>query len=359
LRISGGPEPSIFNTDCAGDPNLKSARRIAASAYLRVAKRHRVADTSFAQCCPPLPALCNAKPRICPLTDRSPSKPRAALWMAGWLTLMLIVAVAGRETTRELNVFEIMEVRSMLGFIMLYPLIHINGGLAAMKTSRPLQHIVRNLVHYAAQLGWFFALTLIPLGQVVSIEFTMPIWTAILAAGFLGERMTVSKIAAIVLGLAGVAIIVRPGTSEINPGQMIALGAAVGFGISVAMMKSLTRTEPTLRIIFWMIVIQGATGFFPSLYVWQWPSAYAWGWIAVIAFCGTFSHYCMARAMLHADATVVVPMDFLRVPLTAAAGWLIYSERLDIFTVLGAALILAGNLMNLRSSDRVAAPAGT
>src|ERR1700716_1762705 len=253
--------------------------------------------------------------------DRTPSKPRAALWMAGWLTLMLIVAVAGRETTRELNVFEIMEVRSVLGFVMLYPLIHINGGFAAMKTSRPLQHFARNLIHYGAQLGWFFALTLIPLGQVVSIEFTMPIWTAILAAGFLGERMTVWKITAIVLGVVGVLVIVRPAAGEINPGQLIALGAAVGFGISIAMMKSLTRTENTLAIIFWMLVIQSAAGFFPVLYVLMCPSAFAFVWIVVIAFCGTFCHYCMARAMLYADATVVLPMDFLRVPLTSAAGW--------------------------------------
>jgi drug/metabolite transporter (DMT)-like permease len=274
----------------------------------------------------------------------------AALWMAGWLALMLIVAIAGRETTRELNVFQIMEVRSILGLCMLYPLVRLSGGLAAMKTARPLQHIGRNLIHYAAQLGWFFALTLIPLGEVVSIEFTMPIWTAILAANFLGERMTVGKISAIVLGLIGVIVIVRPATGAINTGQLIALGAAVGFGISIAMMKSLTRTEKTLAIIFWMLVIQSAAGFLPALYVWRWPSAYAWGWIVVIAFCGTFSHYCMARAMLYADATVVLPMDFLRVPLSAAAGWLIYSERLDAFTLLGAALILAGNLLNLKAS---------
>jgi len=279
--------------------------------------------------------------------------------MAGWLALMLIVAIAGRETTRELNVFQIMEVRSILGFFMLYPLIRVNGGFAAMKTSRPLQHIGRNLIHYAAQLGWFFALTLIPLGQVVSIEFTMPIWTAILAASFLGERMTVWKISAIALGVVGVTVIVRPVAGEINPGQLIALGAALGFGISIAMMKSLTRTETTLTIIFWMLVIQAAAGFFPSLYIWIWPSAYAWGWIVVIAFCGTFSHYCMARAMLHADATVVVPMDFLRVPLTATAGWLIYSERLDMFTVLGAVLILTGNLLNLKAADPVPARVGT
>jgi drug/metabolite transporter (DMT)-like permease len=91
----------------------------------------------------------------------------------------------------------------------------------------------------------------------------------------------------------------------------------------------------------------------------MWPTAVTWGWIVVIAFCGTFSHYCMARAMLHADATVVLPMDFLRVPLTALVGWLIYSERLDAFTVLGAALILTGNLLNLRTADPVPARAGT
>ena len=186
--------------------------------------------------------------------DKTPSKPRAALWMAGWLALMLIVAIAGREAVRELNVFQVMEVRAILGFCILYPLVRMNGGFAAMKTARPLQHIGRNLIHYAAQLGWFFALTVIPIGQVVSIEFTMPIWTAILAASFLGERMTVWKIAAIVLGVVGVIIIVRPATGDVNPGQLIALAAAVGFGISVAMMKSLTRTEKTLTIIFWMPV---------------------------------------------------------------------------------------------------------
>jgi drug/metabolite transporter (DMT)-like permease len=283
----------------------------------------------------------------------------AALWMAGWLTLMLIVAVAGREATRELNVFQLMEMRSVIGFCMLYPLVHRAGGFAAMKTSRPLQHVGRNLVHYGAQLGWFFALTLIPIGQVVAIEFTMPIWTAILAASFLGERITVWKVLAIVLGLVGVVVIVRPASGAINPGQLIALAAAVGFGVSVAMMKSLTRTEKTLAIIFWMLVIQSAAGFFPALYAWVWPSAYTWRWVLMIAFCGTFSHYCMARAMLYADATVVLPMDFLRVPLTATAGWLIYSERLDMWTVLGAALILIGNLLNLKAANPVPAPQGT
>jgi len=291
--------------------------------------------------------------------DRTPSKPKAALWMAGWLSLMLVMAVAGRETARQLNVFQILEVRSVLGLFLLYPMIRRHGGFATLRTSRLPQHIARNLIQYGAQLGWFLALSLIPIGQVVAIEFTMPIWTAILAAAFLGERMTIWKTAAILLGIVGVVVIVRPATGEVDPGQLIALGAAVGFGVSMVLVKSLTRTESALAIIFWMLVVQLAAGFFPTLYLWVWPSAHAWGWLVVIAVCGTFSHYCLANAMRYADATVVVPMDFLRVPLTATAGWLIYSERLDMFTVLGAALILTGNLLNLKPGGPLPARAAT
>ena len=287
----------------------------------------------------------------------TPSKTMAAFWMAGWLSLTLVMAVAGREAVREMNVFQVMLVRSLLGLCMLYPMIRRSGGYATLRTTRLPQHVARNLIHYVSQLGWFFALTLIPIGQVVAIEFTMPIWTAILAASFLSERMTSWKIAAIVLGLIGVIVIVRPATGEINQGQLIALGAAIGFGVSMALVKSLTRTESALAVLFWMLVVQSVAGFLPALYVWAWPPTYVWGWVAVISVCGTFAHYCLASAMRYADATVVVPMDFLRVPLTAMVGWLLYSEQLDAWTVLGAALILFGNLLNLKPGAAVPARA--
>jgi len=290
--------------------------------------------------------------------DREPSNLKAALWMAGWLSAMTTMAVAGREATRTLDVFQIMEMRSVLGLVLLYPLIRRQGGFVTMKTTRPLQHIARNVVHYGAQFSWFMALTLIPLAQVISIEFTMPIWTAMLAAGFLGERITTWKGAAVLLGLIGVIVIVRPATGEINPGQLIALAAAIGFSISMVLVKSLTRTESALAVIFWMLVVQSTAGLAPTLYLWTWPSAHGWTWMIVIGICGTFSHYCLASAMRYADATVVVPMDFLRVPLTATAGWLLYAERLDVFTGVGAVLILAGNLLNLKAPQQAVVKAG-
>jgi drug/metabolite transporter (DMT)-like permease len=272
------------------------------------------------------------------------------MWMAGWLACLLVMAVAGRETTRELSVFQVMLMRSAIGLLMLMPLVHRSGGLRAMRTAHPWRHIFRNTAHYGAQFSWLIALSLIPLAQVISIEFTMPIWTAIFAAIFLHERVGLWKTVAVVLGLVGVAIIVRPFGGPTSSGQLIAVAAALGFAVSVIMMKVLTRTESPVAIIFWMMLIQSAMGLVPGLAAWHWPSAHIWPWIFVIAFVGTYSHYCMTRALLHADATTVVPMDFLRVPLAALMGWLIYAERIDLFTVLGAALILAGNLLNLRGA---------
>ena len=272
--------------------------------------------------------------------------------MVGWLTAMLVMAVAGREATRTLHVFQIMEMRSVLGFVLLWPLLHASGGLAAMRTHRLGRHIARNTVHYGAQFGWFLALTMIPLAQVVAIEFTMPIWTALLAVAFLGERLGAARIIAVALGLVGVTVIVRPGLEHIDPGQLIALAAAVGFAVSIILVKSLTATESAVSIIFWMLVVQSVIGIVPALLVWRTPTAQVWPWIGVIALCGTYSHYCMTQALRHADAMVIVPMDFLRVPLSAAVGWLAYRERIDLYIVLGAALILAGNALSLRAPGR-------
>jgi len=144
-----------------------------------------------------------------------------------------------------------------------------------------------------------------------------------------------------------------------DPGHLVVLGAAVCFGISMVMVKSLTRTDSVVRIIFWMLIIQSVVGLVPALYEWRNPSLGLWPWIVVIAFSGMSSHFCLARALAHADATIISPMDFLRVPLSALAGWLLYHEQIDIFTAGGALLILLGNLLNLQQKAPQAAEIAT
>lgn len=268
--------------------------------------------------------------------------------MALSIASFLAMSVAGRATTAELNVFQVLELRSVIGFFILLPLVMMSGGFAAMRTQRPFAHVARNVIHYTGQAAWLYALTLIPLAVLISIEFTTPIWTAILAVSFLGEKLSRPRLAAIVLGLVGVVVIVRPGVGSIDPGHLVVLGAAVCFGISLVLVKSLTRTDSVVRIIFWMLVIQSAVGLVPALYEWRNASLALWPWIFIIAFTGMSSHFCLARALVYADATIISPMDFLRVPLSALVGWLLYSEQIDIFTAGGALLILMGNLLNLQ-----------
>jgi len=264
------------------------------------------------------------------------------------IALLLLMAVSGRAITREVDVFQVMEMRSVIAFFMLLPLVYREGGIRAMRTNILKVHIGRNVAHYVGQFAWLMGLTIIPLAQVIAIEFTAPIWAAIMAAMFLGERLTWRKAVAISFGLAGVALVVRPGTAHLNPGHLIVLGAAFVFAISFITTKVLTRSDSATKIIFWMLIIQSIIGLIPALRVWVWPSAAIWPWILVIAFSGTFAHYCMAKALTYGEASVVMPMDYLRVPLSALLGYLLYAEAIDSFTAIGAGLILAGNLFNLR-----------
>ncbi len=188
---------------------------------------------------------------------------------------------------------------------------------------------------------------------MISIEFTAPIWAAFLAAMFLKEPLTWRKGIVILFGLAGVAVIVRPGGAPLNPGHIITLGAAVAFAISFVSTKALTRSDAATKILFWMLVIQSIIGVVPALSVWTWPSSSTWPWIFLLAFTGSFAHFCMAKALAHADATVVMPMDYLRVPASALIGYLLYAEAIDVFTATGAGLILLGNLFNLQRPRRL------
>lgn len=269
--------------------------------------------------------------------------------MAGWLTTVLAVMVSGRELTDELPVFVLMLWRSCLGLLLIAPFILWTGGGLA-RTHRLRWHIWRNVTHYSAQYCWFLAISLIPLAEVISIEFTMPIWTAILAAMFLRERLTPLRLMAIALGFAGIVVILRPGLSPVGLGQVAALYAAVVFAISVIMTKSLTRSEDSLTIVLYMFGLQTVIGLVPALQVWVWPSPEKWPWLLALGLAGTASHFCLSKAVASADTGIVIPMDFLRVPLTAIIGWLLYSEGIDVFLVAGAALILFGNVLNLRGS---------
>jgi drug/metabolite transporter (DMT)-like permease len=286
---------------------------------------------------------------------------RASFWMALWICCTLSMTLAGRELSRELPVPEIMALRSFMAAFAITPFVLWSRG-GVFKTQNPGLHFIRNLSHFGAQFFWFMAVALIPLAQVVSIEFTMPIWTAILAALLLKERLTSRRVLAIGLGFAGVLIILRPGVEAVGPGALAALAAALGFSLSVTLVKKLTSSEGVLTILahmFWtqaglslllIVILSILPG---DSFSWVWPSARLYPFIALLGVVGSAGHYCLTQATAAVDATVVGPMDFVRVPLTALMGYGLYGESLTVFLFIGAALIFAGNLLNSgqRSSE--------
>ncbi len=277
---------------------------------------------------------------------------RVVLWMVGALLSFSVMAVSIRELARGgLSIFEILAIRSGVALVVLLVLLAVRPDLRVHALPRRMGlNLFRNTVHYASQFSWALSLTMLPLATVFALEFTMPAWTALLAVWFLHERMTPSRLGVVVLGLVGVLVILRPGIAGFNPAAILVLLAAFGYAITMITTKQLTMTESTFGIVFWMAVIQfplsligsDLTAFF------HFETRHILPAIGV-GTAGLTSHYCLSNAFRSGDATLVVPLDFMRIPLIAVVGWAFYGERLDIFVLLGALIIISGVLWNLRS----------
>ncbi len=283
----------------------------------------------------------------------------AVLWMGGALLSFSVMAVSVRGMAAQgFSIFEILGTRSAAALFILGSAALLWPKLRAETRARTMKlHLLRNTIHYGSQYAWALSLTLLPLAMVFSLEFTMPAWTALLAIWLLNEKMTPSRIGVVLLGVVGVVVILRPGIADIDPAVLLVLAAAFGFAIVMITTKKLTATESTFAIIFWMSVIQlpmsligsalaGSPGAFLNL------NAAAILPLLGLGIAGTSSHFCLTNAFRAGDATVVVPLDFMRIPLIAVVGWALYGESLDIFVLLGAMIIIVGVLWNLRSEAK-------
>jgi drug/metabolite transporter (DMT)-like permease len=284
-------------------------------------------------------------------TPRFPPAVRAAFWMSGALISFMAMAIAGRQLSAELTTFQILFFRSAVGLAVVVVLLQ-RTGWGQVKTQVFGMHVLRNVAHFGGQYGWFYGIALIPLTEVFAIEFTVPIWTAVLASFMLGERLSATRKLAVALGFAGVIIILRPGFATISVAALAVLGGAFCYAISHVFTKRLSSTQTPLTILFYMTVIQLPLGLVPALPRWVWPSAALWPWVCIVALTALSAHYCLTRAFRLADASMVVPLDFLRLPLIAVVDFFVYDEALNIWVFAGAAIVFVATWLNLRSATR-------
>jgi drug/metabolite transporter (DMT)-like permease len=276
---------------------------------------------------------------------------RAALWMMGSVVAFSAMAVAGKQINGVHDSFEIMTARSAVGIPLVIALALLTNRASEIKPERLGGHLLRNLIHFTGQNLWFWALTLIPLAQLFALEFTAPIWVILLSPLLLAEKLTPQRLIAAGLGFLGILIVTRPDVLNLNYGVLAAALAAVCFAATSIATKRLTRGQSIINIMFWLTTMQFCFGLILTFSDGQvtWPTASTMPWLVVIGICGVVAHYSLTSALSLAPASYVVPIDFLRLPLIAVVGAVLYAEPIDPWVLGGGAVIFLGIWINIRA----------
>ncbi len=275
--------------------------------------------------------------------------------MLGAILSFSLTALAGREATQGINgsplsISQLVFFRNIIGLsVVLLLVLSRPGGFGRMKTGNLTLHIGRNGAHFLGQWCWFYGLAVLPLAQVFAIEFTVPIWTAIFASFILSEKLNGRRILAICLGFLGVLIILRPGITVVPLAAWVVLLGAVAYAFSHTLTKQLAAGDSVLSILFYMHLIQLPLAFVLVCFDFSWPQGLTWLYVAITALAALSAHYCMAKALSFGDAMVVMPMDFLRLPLIATVGAVFYGEAIDLWLLLGAFIMLFGNSLTFKA----------
>lgn len=290
----------------------------------------------------------------------------STFWMFGAILAFSLTAVAGREAItmpdvngleKSLSISQLVFFRNVIGLgviLLLLALNYFRKSEVSLKSQNLKLHISRNITHFLGQWCWFYGLAILPLAQVFAIEFTVPIWTAIFAGILLKERLSLARIIALTLGFAGVLLILRPGYSTIEWASWVVLFSAIFYALSHTLTKRISGYDGALTILLYMHLIQLPLALLLVVFDFAWPQGIVWLYVVLTAIAAMSAHYCMAKALSYSDAMVVMPMDFLRLPLIALVGYLFYQEQIDLWLFAGALMMLLGNMLSLKESAKTA-----
>lgn len=273
--------------------------------------------------------------------------------MLGSTAFFGLMAVAIRLASESLHTFEIAFFRNFFGLCAVLPLV-VRHGPAYFRTTQLRRYGLRCLIGIMSMFAGFWAIGHLPLAQAVSLSYSTPLFVTIAAVWLLGEQVRARRWAAVIVGFIGVMIIVRPGTDSFSAGTLIALSAAVLSGFVAIQIKQLSASEPADRIVFWTTLLWVPMSLGPALLVWEWPQGVAWIWVIAAGILGTSGHMLWTRALKLGDVSALTPISFMQLPIVAVAGWLLFDEALDRYTLIGALVIFGANAYIAHRETRLA-----
>lgn len=246
-----------------------------------------------------------------------------------------------RLITQEIHPFEAAFFRCFFGLMMLAPWL-LTRGRATLRTTRVAMHLGRAALNVCAMFLFFAALSMTPIALVQALSFTAPLFTTILAVFLLGETVRLRRWSAVATGFIGALVIIRPGFQPLDLGALLTVASAAIWAVCMVLIKKLARTDGSLTITAYMVLLMSPIALVPALFVWTWPEGVQWLWLAATGVLGTVAQWVMTQAFRVADATVVLPLDFAKLVWGALIGYFVFGELVDAWTWLGGVIIFSG-----------------
>ena len=254
--------------------------------------------------------------------------------------LLSTMHVIVRYLSTDLHPFVVVFFRNLFGLVVLLPLLFKNG-FCSLATDKPALYALRISIGLCAMLSWFYALSKVPVSNATALSFSSTIFATLSAWLFLQERMRIRRWLAIIAGLVGVIVVLRPGMEGFNQYGLLVIASAASWGISITIVKTLSKTDSTIAIVGWMSIGLSVLSIWLALFVWQWPNLAQFGLLLVIGGLASGGHFCMTNAVRIADMATVMSVDFFRLIWAAILGYLFFNDVIDAGTVVGAGIIFA------------------
>lgn len=257
-----------------------------------------------------------------------------------------------RYASREVHSFQIVFFRNAFGTLVLLPMMIGNKGL--IRLNRLTANLRRATSGFIATMGTFYAVSHAPLATALSINYTSPLFATVGAVLFLGEKIRARRVAALAVGFVGMLIVVRPGALPLTPGIVAAMISAVSTAFSMVAIRQLVNTDDSRAVACWTFILMTPPSLVAALFVWAWPPLHVWPLLFAIGCVAAIGQLSLSRAFALAEASAILPYDFVRFGIVSVAGITLFGERLDALTIVGGAVILGSTIYLAVREARVA-----
>jgi drug/metabolite transporter (DMT)-like permease len=277
------------------------------------------------------------------------------IWITISMALFAGLAVFSRQAMDAgLHPFEVVFLRNVFACLLLVPLL-VYRGRSLLRSERPGLYGLRVAVSLLSMQAWFYAISLIPIGEVTAISYLAPLFGTLGAVFLLGEVVRIRRWTALGVGFLGAMIILRPSGAAVGVGQICALVSAMSAGLTAVLVKQLTAQDDPDKIVFLTNMMLLPLSLLPALFVWHWPTLAVLPALIGMGLCAVLGHVCVVRGYAATDASLAMTFEFSKLPFAVGIAYLAFGEVIDAWTWVGALIIFASAVYITRREAKLRA----